>query len=70
MTGLYQLLTDIPVLALAVRCRGRHYKSGSAVFVKIGIEIGYPQIICVAEFLAFVHSRQTKGQTTGTCGGF
>ena len=63
MTGLHQLLTNVAVLAGAVRGGGSHDKARPAVFVQVGVEIGDPEIVGVAEFLFCVDGRQTKGQT-------
>ena len=42
VTGLDELFPDILILALTVRSRGCHNKTGAAMLVQIGIEIGDP----------------------------
>ena len=69
MPGLHQLLADILVLALAVGGGGGHNKAGAAVLVQVGVEIGNPQVVGVADLLVFVDGRQAKGKSSGAQGG-
>ena len=66
MAGLDKLFTDVLVFALTVGSRGRHHKTRTAMLVQVGVEIGHPQIICVADLLGLVHAGQAKGQPPGT----
>ena len=66
MAGLDKFFTDALVFALTVGSRGRHHKTRTAMLVQVGVEIGHPQIICVADFLGLVHAGQAKGQPPGT----
>ena len=66
MAGLDELFTDVLVFALTVGSRGRHHKTRTAMLVQVGVEIGHPQIICVADFLGLVHAGQAEGQPPGT----
>lgn len=70
VAGLDQLFADVLVLALTVRGRGSHDKARPSGFVQIGVEIGDPEIVGVADFLGFVHAGQTEGQTSGSFCGF
>ena len=69
MTGLNQFLTDVPILAGTVCCGRCHNETRSTVFIQIGVEIGDPQIVGVAEFLFGVDRGQAERQTPRTLGG-
>ena len=66
MAGLNELFTDVLVFALTVGSRGRHHKTRTAMLVQVRVEIGHPQIVCVADLLGLVHTGQAKGQPPGT----
>ena len=70
MSGADQCLPDVLVFALAVRSRGRHYKTGTAMLVKIRIEIGNPEVVGVADLFVFVYARQTERKASGVFAGF
>ena len=56
VSGLHKFLTDVLILALAVRSRGSHNEACPAMFIQVCVEIGYPEIVCVAYLLVFIHS--------------
>ena len=65
MTGLDELFTNIFILSLTVRSGGSHYETCAAMLVQIGIEIGDPEVIGVADLFVFVYTRQTERKTSG-----
>ena len=68
MAGADQLLPDVLVLALAVRRRGRHDESGAALFVQIGVKVGYPQIVGIADLFFLVHAGHAERQPPRSAG--
>ena len=68
MTGLNQFLTDVPILAGTVCCGRCHNETRSTFLVQVGIKIGNPQIVGIAELLFCVDGRQAKGQTACALG--
>ena len=70
MAGFHQFLTDVPVFIGTVSGGRSHDKARPACFVQVGIEIGNPQVVGIAEFLILVDTRQTEGQPSRALGRF
>ena len=70
VTRLDELFADILILPLTVRRGGRHDESGASAIVEIGIEIGNPQIVRVADLFILVHARHTEGKPPGAFAAF
>ena len=65
MTSADQRLPNILILSLTVRCGGRHNETCAAMLIQIGIEVGNPEVVGVADLFVFVHGRQTERKTSG-----
>lgn len=70
MPSFYQFLTDVLILALAVRCRRSHDKTRAPFFVQVSVEVGDPQIVGVADFPILVDGRKAERQSAGFLRGF
>ena len=57
MAGLHQFLPDVPILTGTVGGRRCHNESRPALLIQVGIEIGDPQVVGIAEFLDGIDGR-------------
>ena len=70
MAGADELFPDILIGFLAVRRGGGHDEARPSGVVQIGVEVGDPQVIGIADFLfLFIDARQAEGQAARGGGG-
>ena len=67
MTCSNKLFSYIFIAPLTVCCWWSHYKSSSALFIKICIKIWNPKVISISYFLMFIFFRTAKRQSPSIC---